>query len=116
MSNDVLIALISTLGGITVAYITVKYKDMVVKKITRQPKDRMETIFDGYENLIQQQQQDIDRKVKHIGRLESIIDRLEMELLETKSMLNEAKNEARKSQSQNIELQAQLKKLRKEYG
>lgn len=116
LSDQGTIVLISTLGGIITTYLTVKYKDKVIKKRKgSQPKDRMDNIFDGYERLIIQLTTDMERKEKSIHRLESIIDELDSELTKTKQLLAETKLELHESQRQKAELSSQLKAMRKEY-
>lgn len=96
-------------------YLTVKYKDRIVKKAEK-PKDRMETIFDGYENLIKQQQIEIGRKGQVITSLEGVVQRLESELATTRDLLSQAREEIKQSKDQNIELQEQLKEMKREYA
>lgn len=124
LDNQVIVALIAAIAGIITTWLTVKYRNRIVtKNAPHKPKDRMDTIFDGYEKLILQQQQEIDRKQVVIGNLEDIVDNLERELnasretlASTKSLLAEAKHELRVAKDQNIKLTEQLAAMRKEYG
>ncbi len=117
LSDQVTIAFISTVGGIVVTYLTVKYKGKVVKARgkAKAPKDRMENIFDGYERLIIQLTTDMERKETSINRMEGIISELEVELGKTKELLNETRHELHESQSHKRELSDQLKAMRREY-
>lgn len=95
-------------------YLTVKYKDRVLNKAEK-PKDRMETIFDGYENLIKQQQIEIGRKGSVITSLEGVVDRLEQELAATRTLLEAAREELQTAQRHNQELKSQLHDMKTEY-
>jgi uncharacterized protein (UPF0548 family) len=114
MSETVVISVISAVAAVVTTYLTVRYKNRVIKK-TEKPKDRMETIFDGYEKLIRQQQVEIDRKGVAIGSLESIILRLEEELTKTKQLLEVAKGDLLQSREQNTLLTRQLEAMKIEY-
>jgi septal ring factor EnvC (AmiA/AmiB activator) len=117
VDSQVVLGLITTLGGIVTTFMTLKIRSHVQQKArARAPKDRMETIFDGYESLIKQQQVDIDRKQSIITSLESIVERLQAELTETRGVLSQAKNELVNTQEQNKHLQGQLRKMRDEYS
>ena len=110
---QVITTLITALGGLGIAYIT-----YVLAKRHRaaRPKDRMETIFDGYEKLISQQQVEIDRKSTAINSLENVINRLEEELTKTRELLGAARTELSESREQNEELKTQLIAMRKDYS
>lgn len=95
-------------------YLTVKYKDRIVRKADK-PKDRMETIFDGYENLIKQQQIEIGRKGQVITSLEGVVDRLEQELKATRELLNAARDELATATQHNRDLREQLGEMKNEY-
>lgn len=95
-------------------YLTVKYKDRVVKR-SEKPKDRMETIFDGYENLIKQQQIEIGRKGQVITSLEGVVQRLEEELKMTRSLLTAAREDLVMAEKNNTDLQKQLDMMKQEY-
>lgn len=96
-------------------YLTVKYKDRVIKKADK-PKDRMETIFDGYENLIKQQQIEIGRKGQVITSLEGVVQRLEEELKVTRALLAAARDELKMAEQHNRELRDQLDGMKTEYN
>jgi hypothetical protein len=114
--NQVLIALIAAVAGIITTWLTVKYRNKVVRGHgPNKPKDRMDTIFDGYEKLIMQQQVEIDRKQSVIGNLESIVDNLDRELQTTRDLLSATKDEVAITKRQNIELKDHLQRMRKEY-
>lgn len=114
--NNVLVALIAAIAGIITTWLTVKYKDRVIRKTTSsKPRDRMDTIFDGYERLILQQQTEIERKQGVISSLEDIIDKLEHELETTRSLLSSTKAEMAETRRTNTDLKHHLTRLRKEY-
>jgi len=58
---------ISVLGSIVITYLTKVYQRRTEKR--RQPKDRIETIFDGYDALIAQIRSDLSRKDELIENL-----------------------------------------------
>lgn len=116
-NTQVVVTLISTLGAVVGTYLTVKYKDHIVKMRRKsEPKDRMETIFDGYENLIKQQQQDIARKSILIDHLERAMRKLAKELDESKRMIDQLKTDIEDATEQNTQLRQQLVTLKKEYA
>lgn len=117
IDSQVAVALIAAIGGIVTTWLTVKYKDRIIKKTAlSKPKDRMDTIFEGYEKLILQQQTEIDRKQLVIENLEKIVGHLEQELATTKELLGATKDEVAETKRQNSDLKAVLKKMRKDYG
>lgn len=102
MSEALGIAIVSTLGGIAIAYITnVVAKKVQDKKATKQPKDRMESMFDGYERLIKQKDLEDDRKAR-------LIESLEQEI-------GVVKEELRESRAENRELKELLQNMRAQY-
>lgn len=111
--TQIAIALISAIGGILAAYIAVRYKDRVTAK--NRPKDRMESIFDGYESLIKQQQLDIDRKESQLVRTQEIIDRLQVELNTTREIVDKQQRELVDSRKVNEDLVIQLSQMKKTY-
>lgn len=116
VDSQIAVALIAAIAGIITTWLTVKYKDRVVKKTaTSKPKDRMDTIFDGYEKLILQQQQEIDRKQLVVDHFEKIIQNLEDELATTRDLLQTTKTELAETKRQNGELKNQLTRMRKDY-
>jgi hypothetical protein len=105
VDNQVLIATISAASGIVATYLTVKYKNQIVKP----PKDRVETIFDGYEALIRQQQDEITRK-------SGLIDRLEDQLATMEQLVDKLRTDLNSSQMQIEGLSSQLTMMKTDYG
>ena len=117
IDSQVLVAIIAAIAGIFTTWLTVKYKDRVVRKASpAKPKDRMDTIFDGYEKLILQQQSEIERKQQVIESLESIVTTLEQELATTRELLTTTKDEVAHTKRQNGDLKTQLARMRRDYG
>lgn len=114
LDSTVQAAIVTGICAIIGTYLTVKYKDRVISK-PEKPKDRMETIFDGYENLIKQQQTEIGRKGQIITSLEGVVRRLEQELETTREMLNVARDELKVATKQNEDLQTQLADMKANY-
>lgn len=106
------VALVSTAGALGVAYIV---NVLAKRRTAAKHPDRMATIFDGYEKLITQQQEEIGRKSSTITTLEDAINRLELQLEETRRLLEKARSELAESKEHNINLKAQLDVMRKEY-
>lgn len=105
------------LGGILTTWLTLKYKDkLAVRNREQKPKERMDTIFDGYEKLILQQQNDIERKAAQLLSTQKIVDQLQKELDDTRELVRKQQDELEESRELNLELQAQLKDMKKEYG
>lgn len=117
VNSQVWVAIIAAVGGIATTWLTVKYKDRIIRRTVspQRPKDRMDRIFDGYEKLIIQQQHEIDRKTSVISSLENIVEKLEQELATTKDLLSETKSEVAETRQQNSELKTHLQRLRVEY-
>lgn len=60
INNNIGSALIVTLGGVLTTLLTIKYKDQIQDRLVRKSsKDRLSLIFDGYEQLIKELQQDL---------------------------------------------------------
>lgn len=114
LEPSITVALIAGIFGVITTWLTIKYKDRVVKK-TKRPKDRMETIFDGYEKLIMQQQAEIDRKTSVINSLEGIVDRLEQELMRTRQLLDTAQEELQETKKESAMLKSQFDTMRRDY-
>lgn len=116
MSDAVKIAIISMVGGVLIAYITnVVAKKVQEQKAAKQPKDRMEQMFDGYERLIKQMAAEDERKAL-------IIRDQQREIAEMKQKLNEMEDNLALAQDDLIEshkskqlLTKELDKMRREY-
>jgi hypothetical protein len=116
VSDPVAIALISTLGGVLIAYITnVVAKKVQEKKAEKQPKDRMEQMFDGYERLIKQMAEEDDRKVKIIRDQQVEISEMKKKLTSMERKLEDAQEELITSHQSKITLTKELEKMRREY-
>lgn len=117
MDDQVAISLISAVSGIVIAYIVnVAAKKVQKHKEEKNPKDRMEQMFDGYERLIKQKDVEDDRKVKAIQSLEEeltltreTVQRLERALLDTQKELEVSRQE-------NEQLKNMLHQMREEYS
>lgn len=103
------------MGSIIITYLTVKYKDQITKKFKTEPRDRMDTIFDGYEKLIKQQQADIEHKTVNIGSLQDIVNKQRRQIEESQIMIDTLKIELEEAKGRNIALQRQLETMKKDY-
>lgn len=105
------------LGGIVTTWLTLRYRDRLATRNREQkPKERMDTIFDGYEKLILQQQTDIERKATQITNTQKIVEQLQKELDDTRELVRQQQDELEESRELNLELQTQLADMKKEYS
>lgn len=116
-NSNLLIQIVIGITAVVTTYLTVKYKNVILSRNKEAPpKDRMEQIFDGYEKLIIQQQEDIQRKTNIITGLEDIVDKLRSDLDHTTDLLEQAREEVRESKKQNSQMKHQLDSLKKGYS
>lgn len=116
MSDAVAVAIISMIGGALVAYITnVAAKKVQQKRASRQPKDRMEQMFDGYERLIKQMATEDERKAAIIRDQQHDIKQMKAKLTEMEDKLAETQNELMDSHAAKRRLTTELDKMRKLY-
>lgn len=116
MSEAVQIAIISMIGGIAIAYITnVVAKKVQEKKAEKQPKDRMEQMFDGYERLIKQMATEDERKAQIIRDQQFEIVEMKKKLGEMEDNLQAAQDDLIKSHESKKILTQELDKMRREY-
>jgi septal ring factor EnvC (AmiA/AmiB activator) len=115
-SDPVAIALISTVGGVLIAYITnVVAKKVQENKAAKQPKDRMEQMFDGYERLIKQMADEDERKAHIIHEQQIEISAMKKKLTEMEARLETAQEDLLSSHKSKMTLTKELEKMRKEY-
>lgn len=116
LSENVQISIISTLGGIVIAYIVnVAAKKVQEKKAEKQPKDRMEQMFDGYERLIKQMADEDARKARIIHDQQIEINEMKKKLITMEDNLQAAQDELIDSHESKLTLTRELEKMRKEY-
>lgn len=116
ISEQVAIALISIVGGVIVAYITyVASKKVQAKKAEKQPKDRMEQMFDGYERLIKQMAEEDERKARIIRDQQLEINQMKNKLNTMEANLERAQDDLIKSHESKKTLTKELEKMRREY-
>lgn len=116
ISENVQISIISAISGIIVAYIVnVAAKRVQEKKAEKQPKDRMEQMFDGYERLIKQMADEDERKAKIIHTQQVEINYMKKKLAEMEDNLQVAQDELIDSHQSKLLLTKELEKMRKQY-
>lgn len=116
LSDQVLIALVSAGSGVAIAYIVnVLAKKEQARKAEKEPKDRMEQMFDGYERLIKQKDAEDDRKMKSMKALEEELIFTRQTVLRLEKALEDTQEELEVSRAENRELREMLKEMRKEY-
>lgn len=117
-TENVTVQIVIVIGSIVTTYLTVKYKDRILNAGNKPdaPKDRMEQIFDGYEKLIVQQQEDIERKTAIIAQLEGIVAKLRRDLDTTTNLLEDAREEVKQAKAQNNRMKKQLDEIRQGYN
>lgn len=116
MSDAVKIAIISMIGGVIIAYITnVVAKKVQEQKAAKQPKDRMEQMFDGYERLIKQMAEEDERKARIIRDQQFEIAEMKKKLTAMEDNLANAQDDLIESHKSKQLLTDELNKMRKEY-
>jgi peptidoglycan hydrolase CwlO-like protein len=116
LSENVQISIISAVSGIIIAYIVnVAAKKVQEKKAEKQPKDRMEQMFDGYERLIKQKDAEDDRKQRYIKIIESELTATKLHVSKLEEALDRTNEELAESRRESKEFQEQLEAMRKEY-
>lgn len=116
LSENVQISIISAISGIVIAYIVnVAAKKVQEKKAEKQPKDRMEQMFDGYERLIKQKDAEDDRKQKYIVVIERELTLTKEHVSRLETALEATNDELAQSRKENAELKTMLDAMRREY-
>jgi septal ring factor EnvC (AmiA/AmiB activator) len=116
MNENVQISLISAVSGVIIAYIVnVLAKKVQETKAAKQPKDRMEQMFDGYERLIRQKDAEDDRKQKYIKVIEDELTATKLHVGKLEEALDRTNTELVESRADNQELKKKLDEMRKEY-
>jgi predicted RNase H-like nuclease (RuvC/YqgF family) len=110
-NNSVIISFITVGGTVIVAYIV----NVLAKRKRDKPEDRLKTIYEGYEALISQQQEDIRRKTEQLRQTEEIIERLQRELDDTRELVARQQRQLEDSKDTNQELIKQLGLLKKSH-
>lgn len=87
-NNQPLTVFIITVGGIITTWLTLKYQ--AYRKSKRQPIDRIEQIFSGYERLLKRKEEDDKRKDLIITGLENVIQELRKDAESLKDRLDES--------------------------
>ena len=116
MNDQIAISLISAVSGVVIAYIVnVAAKKAQAAKDKKQPKDRMEQMFDGYERLIKQKDAEDDRKQKYIKIIEEELRATKLHVQALETALAATNEELARSREESIAFQEQLDAMRKEY-
>lgn len=105
---QVIVATISTIGGIIIAYLAIvaaRYKNKTGKILSRK-----DFVYDGYESLILAYQEDSRRKSEAISSLEDTLNNVEQELRTARLALESAKSDNAVLKRQIDALQAQIKR------
>ena len=105
------------MGSIVITYLTKVYQRRAEKK--RQPKNRIETIFDGYDALIAQLREDQNNQAQLISNLQKLVESQAQQLQtqaqqldQSQGMIAKLKAQLDESAIQISRLQAQLQGLR----
>lgn len=115
-NTTLIVSGISAVSGIIIAYIVnVAAKKIQERKAEKQPKDRMEQMFDGYERLIDLKDKEDHRKAAIISELQENIDKIEEELRITRERLSTSQDALNNSNLENKELKQVLHSIREEY-
>lgn len=101
-SNDLLNTIVSVVGGIIIAYITnVVSKKVQEKREAKEPKDRVELLFERYDQALKQKDADNDE--------------LRAMLREAEAKLHEANKKLNHSYYENSRLKGELEELKAQY-
>ena len=115
MPEGVWIALITGGLGVLGTWLTVKYKDHKAEKPAK-PKDRIETIFDGYEKLIREQEKAIVAKERQLEQSQGLLDQLQEELNRTREIVTMQQEEIQETREYNRALKQELASLKKQFS
>lgn len=116
MDDQVTISLISAVSGVLIAYIVnVAAKKVQKTKQAKNPKDRMEQMFDGYERLIKQKDLEDDRKQRYIKTIESELRLVKEHAAKLEEALNRTNDELQSARQETIDLKLALDEMRREY-
>lgn len=116
VTEPVQLSIISATSGIIIAYIVnVLAKKVQDNKNKKQPKDRMEQMFDGYERLIKQKDAEDDRKQRYIKIIEAELAATKAHVMSLEQALEATQEELAKSREDSANFQLQLNEMRKEY-
>lgn len=130
LSETVLTSLISAGSGVFITFITMHFRNRALTlKNPSKSKDRMDILFEGYEKLIKEQQNDIDRKTEIIKYFEQLVEKYRKDIKSSEDMIGNLKDqidsleeeirnlkyELETSQIRRQELENQLIKMKKEY-
>lgn len=116
VTENVQISIISAISGIAIAYIVnIAAKKVQEKKVEKQPKDRMEQMFDGYERLIKQKDLEDDRKQRYIKIIEDELTATKLHVDKLEEAMARTSEELAESRVENQELREKLDEMRKEY-
>ena len=115
-SDPVLISLISVVGGGLFTLLTIFAQRKVQEnKARKQPKDRMEQMFDGYERLIKQMADEDERKATIIRDQQHEIAAMKQKLAELEENLAKAQDDLLDSHNTKQLLTDELMKMKKQY-
>lgn len=117
MDDQVTISLISAVSGVIIAYIVnVAAKKVQKTKQAKNPKDRMEQMFDGYERLIKQKDLEDDRKQRYIKTIESELRLVKEHAAKLEEALNRTNEELQLAKQETNDLKLALDEMRREYS
>jgi len=114
VSNDPWVQFWIMMGGIITTAIAWFFRDHIAK-LTRKPKDRVEIIFDGYEQLLHKQQSELERKNHVIKQLETLSDELHQKLEKADQIIFDLKEDLKKERFEHRAVRRELGRLRSQY-
>lgn len=117
MNDQIAISLISAISGVVIAYIVnVAAKKVQKQKEAKQPKDRIEQMFDGYERLIKQKDLEDDRKHRYIKIIESELKLVKEHAAKLGEALTRTNEELLMARQETLDLKEALDAMRAEYS
>lgn len=117
MNDAEVVTLISTIGGIIIALIAYFTKQGIDKRSkSKQPKDRMESIFDGYEGFIARQDKALENKDRQLAENQIIINRMQDQINAMQELIERQRVETDREREINRRLHVELDNMREQYS
>lgn len=116
MNDTVILGILSTVSGMFIAYLAYKGKQEIDKRNKlKQPRDRMETIFDGYEGFIARQDKALDDKDRQLAENQVIINRMQKQIDDMQELIERQRRETEREREINHKLRTELEVMRRNY-
>lgn len=107
-------AAIYSAGAVAAAVITVVFSRS--RSSAKKPKNRVDTIFDGYDKLMRLQQQELDRKGAQVDQADKLVNQLQARLSETQGLIKTLRAELELNKKTIAELLKELEKIKAKFS